>query len=227
MSSFLVSPAEPPLIRAIGFTSQAPERHGFDVLWAEPTVGGLVGIQRKEFGDLINSVADGRLAKEVLQWGGSPTVKLAFLIIEGIPHWTMDGELVHRYAHWHIRQYRGLMRSAQQKGMIVETTKNMAETIERIGEVAQWCAKEHRSLVTRPKPGPDRWGQVSEKGWASHLLQSIPGLGPKQAEAIYDHFEGKVPIGLTCTAEELLAIKGLGPKKVDAILRAFNQTTKG
>lgn len=217
-SSLLIAPTEPELIKTLGTVSSTPERYGADILWMDRAVGGLIGVQRKEVSDLINSVQDGRLAKEIVQLRA---VHLPVLIVEGSPHWTVDGALVHKYTRWTRTQHHSLLRSVQQRGIIVEYTSSTAETVARVEDIVRWAAKDdHNSLDRRPKPSPDDWGKISDKAWALHLLQSVPGIGPKQAELIWDTF-GRAPIVLDCTREELLAIRGLGPKKVAAILAAF------
>ena len=79
---------------------------------------------------------------------------------------------------------------------------------------------EHRSLDRRPKPGPNEWGRVTDRGFGLHLLQSVDGIGPMQAGAIFDHFK-RVPVELTATREQLLSIPGIGPKRVAAMMKAF------
>lgn len=216
----LISPAEPPLIKTLGTVSATPEKYGADILWSERNVSGLVGIQRKEVSDFVASVGDGRLNREMIQLRA---VNLPILIIEGNPHWTLDGVLVHKYTRWTRAQHNSLLRSIQMRGVIVESTASVAETIKRVEEIAKWAAKaDHTSLDRRPKPGPDEWGKVTDKAWGLHMLQSVPGIGPKQAEVIWDHF-GRLPLGLTVSREELMAIRGLGNKRVADIMKAFGQ----
>ena len=57
---FLVSPTEPPYVKRLGRTSSIPELYGADVLW-ESGRAGKVGVQRKAYADLVDSVYDGRL----------------------------------------------------------------------------------------------------------------------------------------------------------------------
>lgn len=223
MAGLLIAPSEPPLIKALGTVSSTPEKYGADILWAERAVSGLIGVQRKEVSDLIGSVQDGRLNKEIVQMRAC---HLAFLIVEGHPHWTSDGTLVHRWARWTRGQHYSLLRSVQTRGIVVEYTETTADTVGRIEDIHRWAAKaDHTSLDRRPKPGPDEWGKVTDRGWGLHLLQSVPGIGPKQAELIWDHF-GKVPVGLSVTREDLAAIKGLGPKRVDSMFKAFGGNEK-
>ncbi len=223
---FLVSPTEhDPAVAAIGRAAFTPERHGVDILWAEPKVGGLIGIQRKELKDLIASVTDGRLAKEVQQM---QSLKLAVLAVEGRANWTPDGVFVHRFVHWTRAQHRSLLRSVQQRGIVVEFTDDSADTVALCYEIAAWAAKgNHHSLDTRPKPFPDKWGTRTSKAWGIHMLQSVPGIGPSHAESIWDSFDGNVPIGLTCNEARLAQVKGLGPKRIKSLVEAFGGVYEG
>ena len=220
MTKFLVSPAEhSSWIKDLGRVSSNTERYGADVLWWDSTIKGWVGVQRKAVPDLIASVQDGRLAKEIAQL---MKCKVASLVVEGRPRWSTDGTLMRSHTRWSIAQHRSLLRSIQGRGVFVEHSDDHADTARLIREIAGWVQKgDHRSLDRRPKPSPDSWGKVTDKAWACHMLQSVPDIGPVQAEAVYEHFDGKMPVVLTATREELLAVKGLGPKRVDKIRRAF------
>ncbi len=219
--TLVIAPTEPPSFKAIAdVISMAPERMGVDAMWATKNWG-MVGVQRKEFGDLLASVADGRLAREVAQM---QRLGLAVLVIEGRPRWTADGELVDRFRRWSKSSHRGLVRSVQSKGVWVETSENTADTIEAVQDMIKWTAKDrHGSLDRRPKP-TGAWGQASERDFALHLLQGIDGIGPVVAEAILDRFNNQVPWMWTCTFEELLTVPGLGPKTAEKAWAALGAT---
>jgi ERCC4-type nuclease len=221
-NAILVAPTEPLLVKALGTVALVPESYGADIMWAEQVLGGLVCVQRKEVGDLVASVVDGRLAKECQQLSAR-AVKLAVLLVEGQPKWTREGVLLDQYANWTRAQHRSLLRSVQLQGILVDYTDSTADTVSYIGELAQWAAKEgHHSLERRPKPkaDPADWGAITDKRWGIHVLQSVPGVGPGVARDIWDHFSG-LPIELLVGRKELLEVRGVGPKIADALMRAF------
>lgn len=223
LPEFLVAPSEPALIKAMGRYSAMPEKHGADILWFDPVLKGIVGVQRKAFTDLLGSVEDGRLQREVQQL---QRCKVAVLIVEGAGKW-VNGMLMDRYnSRWSRAAYRSLLRSVQGRAIFVEHSDSVADTVVHVEEIRRWVSKgDHTSLDRRPKPKADTWGHYTDKAWACHLLQSIDGIGPKQAEAIWTHFGNRLPLSLDVTREELLAVPGFGDKKVALILKAFRAST--
>src|SRR5690606_37254518 len=63
-SRLLISPTEPPAVRALGTTSSTPELYGCDILIVANKT--RTGVQRKKFPeDLVASLADGRLYSQL------------------------------------------------------------------------------------------------------------------------------------------------------------------
>lgn len=217
----LVSPTEPPALKAIGTVSSLPETKGADVMWA--VQGGWVGVQRKEVHDLLASVADGRLA---FQLGQMHQLHLGVFMVEGKIKWTTDGSMAEQYAqHWTRCAWRGLLWSIRRHGVMVECTDSLQDTIEAIHALEQWAQKRNHSSTTR-RPGPQSpWGTADNREFGIHLLQGLSGIGPEMAAVIYDTFDG-VPWKWDVTREELLAIKGMGRKKVDSIMAAIGRKDK-
>src|SRR5262249_5417116 len=152
--AYLISPAEHGLMRSLGPTSSVPEAYGADCVYVVPSVG-LVGVQRKRWEDLIASIADGRLAREIPQLRNCA---FASIIVEGQPHFTRDGEIVHGWAKWTREQWWSVLRSLQYQGFVVECTRDEAETVALIESQAKWLGKgEHLSLTRRPGPTADSW----------------------------------------------------------------------
>lgn len=219
MTVFLVSPAEPPSIKILGKTNDLVETYGADILWGNQTIGGWVGVQRKYFTDLLASVEDGRLQREVAQL---TRCKMAFMAVEGRPHWTVDGKLNDKYlGRWDRDSYRSLLRSVQMKGVYVEFTDDEEDTIGYVRSLAKWIAKgEHHALDRRPKPGPDKWGHRSNRATQLHILQGIDDLGVVHAGEILDHC-GELPLRWTISEREMLSIRGIGKGTVKKMTTAI------
>lgn len=215
---YLIAPTEPKEIAALGQTSSMPEMVGADILWSGRH--GLCGVQRKTIPDLIASVRDTRLGKEFEQMQ-----RLAFrgLVVEGNPQWTRDGDLLDNHSRWTMRQHRGVLMSAQVKGIVVLTTRNHLETLDAVTQMTEWSNKEDQvsSMLYRGNGKGDGWGQLTDRSTAIHFLSGIPGMGVELAARLFDQF-GRVPITWSVTREELLEVPGLGPKRVDQLLKVLS-----
>lgn len=217
----LISPTEPLPIRSLGRIHSLPERRGVDVLFAAG--GRWVGVQRKEAHDLVASVRDGRLHREVQQMttclaGGG--LGIAVLAVEGRFQWTCDGEWVEAGYRWTRRQHRGLLWSVRAKGIWVEVTGSAEDTADLCRDLQMWAAKDrHSSLDHRPGP-VGMWGKATTREYACHLLQGFDGVGPELAGRIVDHF-GRLPIGWLVTAAELEGVAGIGKKKARKLMDAL------
>jgi Holliday junction resolvasome RuvABC DNA-binding subunit len=75
-------------------------------------------------------------------------------------------------------------------------------------------------LTSRSAASPDEWGTVGNREWAIHLLQGFKGIGPVQAAAIYDWFEG-VPIRWDVDMLDLVEVPGIGVKRAEAMINAL------
>lgn len=209
----LVAPSEPPALRKIGTVSMAPERYGCDLLFASR--GRWFGVQRKEFKDLLASMRDGRIAQ---QMGMMEGLEQSMVVIEGMGsvRWGSDGELLDDYARVTRDQIRGLLWSVRDRGVWVDQTDGLADTIQMVQAFEQWCKKPaHKSLSTRPGP-VNTWGKVGNRDWEMHLLQGLPGVGVELAGRVLDQVG--MPLGWRVTREELLGVEGLGKGKVDKMM---------
>ncbi len=68
---------------------------------------------------------------------------------------------------------------------------------------------------------PLRAGKPKGPAAAQDLLEGLPTVGPKAAQALLAHFGS--PRGVfSASREQLLSVKGIGPKSADAILAALS-----
>lgn len=213
----LISPTEPPQLRAIGTTSNRPEDYGADAMFAAG--GRTIGVQRKEVRDLVSSTENGLLGKELRKMNA---LDHKLLVVEGRMTFTLEGLLTGKFAgpEWTRDHVWGVLLSIQQKGVWVHHTDDLALTIKFLHYFEKWCRKtKHISLDTRPGPST-LWGSPTEREFATYMLQGIPGVGPELAGRVYDLF-GRLPWTWSCDPEELMGIEGVGPKKVEAMMRAL------
>lgn len=228
MTVLFVSPAEPARVRDMcarklpGHTIQQSlitEQRGVDFLWRER--GQWWGVQRKELADLLASMTDGRLAKEVGQMHDSVTAPV--VVIERHPRWTADGSLVDDQwrTEFTYKAWCGLIMSLHAGGIGVIQTQGIGETVDTVGALIAWSAKpSHTSTSSRPGPSGNSWGKASSRDWSVHMLQGLPGVGAGVAAAVVDHF-GRVPIAWTVDESELLAVPGVGPGRAKKMIAAL------
>jgi ERCC4-type nuclease len=213
----LVSPTEPPLLRSIGRTSSLPEERGADYLLPS-AAGSLVAVQRKTVDDLVSSVADGRLEREVVLLRR----QMSILLLEGLPDWTSNGTLLSR-RRWTKAQHYGLLLSLQLEfGIPVLSTPSITDTADLIHCLESWLRKPvHLSLLRRPTANQSsEWGTATDRDWGRHLLQSFPGVGVVLADAILDTF-GRVPLAWTCSYPEFLTVPGIGERRARALWQSL------
>jgi ERCC4-type nuclease len=217
----LVSPAEPKELRAIGTVSARCEERGVDFLMPAYNLG-PAGVQRKEISDLLGSVYDGRLAREVAQMA---SLGIKVLLCEGDLRWTDDGYLLSSHRTWSRAQHDGLLWSMQLHGVWVAYSRDIEDTIAWLYRFQKWLAKKgHNQLLTRTTPKPGMWGTKGSKEWGIHLLMGIEGLGYERAEGIWEAFGG-VPLAWTVSVEDLCTVKNIGPKTAQKIYEAVNGTS--
>lgn len=212
----LVSPAEPAKLRELGVTSSRPERFGVDFMFVARAQ--WCGVQRKEIADLVASIYDGRLAKEL---GQMKQLAHAALIVEGTVNFTMDGHLMlSGYGEGLTKkQYKGILWSVQSRGIWVDRTDNMGETAEVVTWLESYLQKgKHSSLETRPTP-TGVWGKPDNDEYARHLVMGLPGVGPELATRIVSRFG--VPFGWRISPEDLVDIPGIGKKKAQQLWEAL------
>lgn len=218
MAVILISPAEPPAIRNAfpdAELSLRTEALGVDFLFA--TRIGLVGVQRKEYSDLLASVTGDRLYRELLLM---KRLDMGIFLIEGRPQWTNDGHLISRYAKlWTFQQHVGLLMSIQSSGFLIHYASGLQESILFLSALPKYLEKDqHTSLLSRPKPQTS-WGVKTDRDWGIHWWQSHDGIGPIVAGNLYDALG--VPVQWTCTEKDLAKVKGIGKVRATKLWKAL------
>lgn len=216
-----IDKAEPAALRALGTTvSGSTEKFGVDITFLAN--GRLIGIQRKELKDLFASVEDGRLGEQIAKMAN---LEVAYLLVEGVPKFTLDGDLVGKQygQRWTRNGYEGVLWSVAARGVRVIHSRDLNDTIRMVQHLEEWERKaKHTSLDRRPGPRTMFGSSPMLREFAVHLLQSVPGLGPEVAGRIFDAYG--LPLSLTVTEKDLLTVKGVGPKLAGKIVKAFTAT---
>lgn len=214
----LISPTEPKKLRDIGTTSSTPEDYGADIIFHVPEFG-VVGIQRKEFGDLVNSVYEGRVGTQIAKM---KKLDLGMWVIEGRPQWMNDGKLLGR-GNFSLASLRGVLWRIQLENYWVTFTSSMDETIDCLLQFERWV-KENvtgnsvSSLLKKEKVTTE-WGTQGSKEWSVQVYCNF-GLGVTLAGRVYD--ELGLPLEWKVGEEEFMKVKGIGKSRAEKIVRSLN-----
>jgi ERCC4-type nuclease len=102
----------------------------------------------------------------------------------------------------------------------VNSAESISESREYLSHLEAWMLKaDHKGINVRPKP-QTAWGQVTDRDWGIHVIQSFDGIGPGVAGAIFDRFG--VPLRWTVTKQELESVAGVGPKRAAKMWETLN-----
>jgi ERCC4-type nuclease len=214
----LLSPTENQLRKLLpqAHTSTVPETHGADILFA--TRMGLIGVQRKEVQDLIASVIDGRLSKELAQM---KSLDVGILLIEGRQLWSGDNLMLGIKTRWTKAQQLGVELSAQLKGVWIVKSESLQGTIQLLSMLEDWASTDRSLLSTRTGP-VSPWGHKTNRDWLYHLIQGIEGVGPKLAKVIVDKFGCPFKWVDEITPLTLTTLEGIGSVKAASIYNSLS-----
>jgi ERCC4-type nuclease len=210
----LVSPAEPKEFKELGVSSLVPERYGSDFLIPSPMFG-RVGIQRKEINDLVASIQDGRVEREIWQ---QKDLSQAIWLIEGRLEWTNDGLLLS--SAMNVRYTRamhlGVLLSLQSYGSWILNSLSLPDSIVLLSLLNKWLMKEkHSSLLRRPGLKGQVGGDLTDR--RIHVMQGFPSVGYERAKKIVEKYEG-LPFGMK-EGVDLTDVPGIGLGVADMIER--------
>jgi ERCC4-type nuclease len=167
---------------------------------------------------LSASLLDGRLYLELSQLQSSGGISYAYLIIEDTLARNTEGTLLGGTLT--IDQIRSIIVKFAASGVSYLPSSSVADTAQTVLNVGRYVNSDGFDSVRRPKQLLNSWGTVDSDAYALWLLQSFPGIGPKNAAAIHKHFGG-VPIAWTVTASELQAVPGIGKKMAEALIKSL------
>lgn len=213
----LISPAERPVEfwAKLGKTSSVPEQLGVDFLTFSP-VFGRVGVQRKEIGDLVASLSDGRVAREIIDMR---ELDVGIWLIEGRPQWSTEGHLLSSRTEFTLTSLQGILFSLMSNGFWVLRTDSIQDSMSYLSALDRWMAKPvHHGINGRPAPRT-MLGPPTDKDWQIHFWQGLPGMGYTRAKKVVEHYGG-LPVVLK-DGVRLEDVDGIGKviaKKVERVL---------
>lgn len=213
MARMWVSPTEPTVLRQMAdVVSMHPEDFGADVL--VHGIANSVAIQRKEVNDLLSSLADGRLAEQVVKL---QRADLALIVVEGPLHWTLNGELItNGWGESFTRsRWNRMILSLAQAGVVMVEVQDFAAMIVFVTDACRWAdSTDHSTLQPKGRKVANEWGEKRVEHYQLAMLTTLPGVGIELARRIIK----EVGFPFTLTAQ-LKDVKGVGPKKIAEITK--------
>lgn len=195
------------------------EKNGADVIVKSSK--GLVGYQRKTLPDLIASLLDGRLYKELAQLRTSPIIAYPFIIIEFDPRkTTVDGSFL--TVDFSIKSYHSLLTKFQILGIHYLQSPSIQGTVVAIVNSSAYISSANSTELRRPTAPKNSWGQSTNSDYLVYVLQSFPGIGPKVASAIVKYFNTSLPLMWTCDVEDFVKVPGVGRQTAEKLYSFFN-----
>lgn len=209
----LISPTEPKILRDLGKVDMLPERYGSDFLYA--TKAGLVGVQRKEVGDLISSVQSGRLQEQLAKM---KQLSRGVVLIEGETRWTNENLLVGN-SYWTLSQHLGVTWSIQLDNFWIASTSSLTHTANWLTLFGKWL-RLNKTVGLARRQKVKAWGNRDSRDWAVGVLSQIDGISLELAGRVYDKLG--LPIQWTVTEDELMTVEGIGLVRAEKMIKCLS-----
>ena len=212
----LVSPAERSPFTDLGPTSSIPETLGSDFLIHSPLFG-VVGVQRKEITDLVASLSDDRLAREVIQM---KELDVGIWLIDGRMEWSGSGQLLSTRTAYTQSQHLGLVFSLNSQGFWVLRSSSVRDSMNLLSSLEKWLQKPSHHSLNHRAPAKGVFGKPDRTEWQIHFLQGLPGVGYERARDMVAHYQG-LPVRLRDSVN-LEDVSGIGTKTAKRIKEIFD-----
>ena len=185
------------------------------------TNSGAIGIERKKVpDDLLASVTDGRLNREILAMREETQIQI--LLIHGKMKFNKDGTLKtwrrrpQRYG-WTEKGITNLKRTIRYvEGLYIEEAKNNYELVQVVNDLQSYFdEKNHLSLKSRSRIETS-WFVPSRGERVIHYYDGLPGVATIGAKKLYDRFPSPMQL-YEATVDDLLQIPGIGKVMANSI----------
>ena len=206
----LISPVEPKSIKNLLLDLiECPQ--GWDMTLF--TNLGKVDIERKKIpGDLISSIEDGRLGREILAMRDDGC-KVMYILFHGVMRYNKNGTLrlgkrtSYRWTEKGIRNIRRTLELVE--GCYIEYARNNAELVKVLNELQEYLdQKDHLSTKGRSPIRTD-WIKPTYYERVRYFYDGIPGVAVVGAKKLADRFPS--PMNLyQASVEEICEIPRIG-----------------
>lgn len=187
---------------------------------ADYVVSRRTGVERKTVMDLASSIVDGRVFEQVEALAGA--FQRPVLIIEG----SLDELYVRRRLT--PAQVQGALAYVVERGVYVVPCADPLDTANFICSLArreQLHFSEPEVASLKAKLRRVRKGRIGVREAQVALLSSLPGIGPKLAKRLLEHF-GSPRRFFKATPRELMEVRGMGESRVKEIVEVLDTAFK-
>lgn len=177
-----------------------------------------IGIERKEVGDLLNTIRDNRFMSQLAGLMGN--YNTPYLLIEGVLHeHAQTGNLIvsGRETNWKAQAIHSILSSVQEQGIRLSLSSSLATTCKRLmGLYGFYSNPDHHDLTM------DRLNVFHTSiSPPMAMLMAIPGIGFEKAKSLLETF-GSLDSISTATEASLTQARGVGTKHGREIYHAFH-----
>jgi Fanconi anemia group M protein len=178
-----------------------------------------VAIERKTVSDFLQSIIDKRIFNQAIAL--KENFKRPIIFIEG-----MEGKNIFESLYTIRSMSPNAIRGALSFLMLehaipVFFTDNYKETAQFIFTMARQEQIGGKEPWLRPKRSQD-----SIEEWQRYIVESLPGIGQKNAEALLEHF-GSVENVMTASKEKIMKVDGFGEVRAEKIREILATQYKG
>jgi len=198
-----------------------------------------VGVERKDIGDLIQSMTSGRLSNHQLP-GMLASYDVCYLVVEGIwkagpdgyvelYRWSANGFVTYPIRASAIYNYMTTLESLG--GLRIRQARIIQDTADIIRNLHTWWTgkswEEHTSHIDVPKtfdPG-ERHTDLGKPSLLCRVAAQLPGIGPTRARAVSRHFSSILGMCLA-NQQEWGSIEGVGKTTADRVVKSICEESK-
>lgn len=205
----LIVPNEPKRIRQL-LPDLIEVPMGYDICLL--TNLGKVGIERKRVpSDLISSIEDGRLGREILAM--REECKVMVILFHGVMRYNANGTLKlgrgtsYRWTDKGIRNVRRTLEFVE--GCYVECARNNEELVKVVNEVQEYLDKPRHDSMHIRQGIKSNWIRSTREEKIIYWMQGLPGVGISTARKLYEKFPTPLSI-FQAVPEDISSIPRMG-----------------
>ena len=216
--SILITTNEPRRIREL-FEDRVETPLGFDMMLY--TEAGKVGIERKKVpGDLISSIEDGRLGREILAMREECQIKI--ILFHGIMRYNENGtlKLGKRTSYrWTDKGIRNLRRTLEfVEGCYIEYARNNEELVKVVNEIQAYLDEDSHLSTKGRSPIRTDWIKPTREERIRYFYDGLPGVAVVGATKLAQKFPNPMDL-YQASPEQIAEIPRFGK---NTALKIFN-----